>query len=127
MPADTYTLLIDDETQDLTFDEFGNFELVQGNDTLAQCVRLTLQAYLKQFPLDTSHGTQWTRVLGKKMNELSDTEIDSVLRAAILQETEILFIESISFVRDYRGIDVTFTAKLRDGGEITLEVNTRGG
>ncbi|GHU78293.1 hypothetical protein AGMMS49992_28610 [Clostridia bacterium] len=126
MPADTYTLRIDDDTQDLVFDDNGELELVHGNETLAQCVRLTLEAYLTDFPLDTSHGTEWTRILGRKMSELSDAETDAVLRAAILQETEISFIESMDFTRDYRGLDVTFTAILRGGETITLEVGTRG-
>jgi hypothetical protein len=124
---DNLTLFIDDDTQDLRFTPEGEMELIYGNETTAQCVRLTLEAYLKDFFLDESHGTEWTRVLGRKMSELSDAELDSVLRAAILQETDISFIVSMSFERQYRGISVTFTAQLRNGGEVTLEINTRHG
>lgn len=123
----TYTLRIDPDTFDLTFDDAGEFNLVHGDDTIAQCVRLTLQAYLGDFPLVPAHGTDWPRVLGQRVSHLNDGEVEEVARAAIFQETQIAYIPEISVaVADKRGIDIDFTASLRGGRVMALEVNTRG-
>ena len=51
------TLRIDPETMDIPIDENGDMEYVYGDDTTAQCVRLTLLTWKGTFPLDETHGT----------------------------------------------------------------------
>ena len=38
-----FTLKIDEESRDLVFDSDGNFALIEGDNTTAQAVRLTLE------------------------------------------------------------------------------------
>ena len=47
---DNYTLRIDPESRDITFDTDGMMETVAGDDTTAQAVRLTLRAAIFQEP-----------------------------------------------------------------------------
>ena len=49
---ENYTLKIDPESRDITFDADGMMETVSGDDTTAQAVRLTLQTWLGEFALD---------------------------------------------------------------------------
>ncbi|GHU69634.1 hypothetical protein FACS1894184_13960 [Clostridia bacterium] len=122
MPLDTHTLRIDPQTQDLTFDSDGNMELIYDRETTAQCVRLTLLAYHGDFPLDTTHGTQWPRILGRKLSDLQDDEAAGILREAILQETEVRYVDSMSITRDDRVLGVEFDATLVDGDDLNLGV-----
>lgn len=45
------TLRIDPETMDIPIDENGDMEYIYGDDTTAQCVRLTLLTWKGTFPL----------------------------------------------------------------------------
>jgi hypothetical protein len=119
---DNMALYIDDETQDLTFDDRGELTRIYGNDTTAQCVRLTLTAYKGDFFLDTTHGTEWTRILGRKQSELSEDEAEEVLRDAILQEREVAYVDGIGLTRGARSMDAEFDCALRDGSTVHLGV-----
>ena len=44
------TLKIDPDSMDLVMDDGGNFALIYGDETTAQAVRLTLQAWEGDFP-----------------------------------------------------------------------------
>ena len=58
------TLKIDPYSMDLVMDDGGDFALIYEDETTAQAVRLTLQAWEGDFPLDESHGTEWGQILG---------------------------------------------------------------
>lgn len=53
------TLRIDQETQDLVLDDSGSLELIGDAETVAQCVRLTLETFKGEWFLDTDHGTDY--------------------------------------------------------------------
>ena len=81
------TLKIDPETMDIPIDEDGNMVLIYGDETTAQCVRLTLLTWKGGFPLDESHGTDYERIFGRRRSDLESDEVEEVLREAIFQET----------------------------------------
>jgi hypothetical protein len=118
------TLLIDYETRDLSFDGDGIMELIFGDTTTAQCVRITLQTWKEEFFLDVTHGTRYERILGKKPHELSRDEIAEVLREAIFQETDIAQIDNMKAEVGERNINAEFFATLYNGQTISMEVNT---
>jgi hypothetical protein len=119
---DNATLRIDEDTQDLVFAS-GGLTMIDHEETTAQCVRLTLTAHKGDFFLDTTHGTEWSRILGRKQSDLEDDEADEVLRAGILQETDIAYVENLAITREGRNMNVTFDGTLRDGAPIRVEVN----
>lgn len=55
------TLRIDQETQDLVLDDSGSLELIGDAETVAQCVRLTLETFKGEWFLDTDHGTDYDK------------------------------------------------------------------
>ena len=83
------TLKIDPDSMDLVMDDGGDFALIYGDETTAQAVRLTLQAWEGDFPLDESHGTEWGQILGRKPSDLGDDEAAEVIRKAIFQEDDV--------------------------------------
>lgn len=118
------TLLIDPETRDLVIDEQGLMLLVYGDETTAQCVRLTLQTWIGEFFLDLTHGTEYERILGKKPHELPTDEIGEVLRAAIFQEGDVEHIDDITAEIAEKEITAAFAATLYSGRIISMEVTT---
>jgi len=119
-------LLIDPDTRDLDFDDEGLMQCVYGDDTTAQCVRLTLQTWLAEFFLDITHGTEYERILGKKPPELPHDEIGEVLRSAILQEHGVAQVDSVKADIEGRVASAHFVAKLNSGRTISTEVTTNG-
>ena len=69
-----YTLRIDPESRDITFDADGMMETVAGDDTTAQAVRLTIQTWLGEFALVPSHGTDYEAIMGKKPKDLTEDD-----------------------------------------------------
>lgn len=116
------TLLIDQETRDLTFDENGAFTKIYDRDTTVQNVRHALLTWKAEFFADETHGTDYERILGLNQNEVDDDEIKEVIREAVFQEPDVSRIDSISVVYDRRTITVTLSATLADGDSIALEV-----
>jgi hypothetical protein len=117
------TLNIDYDSRDLTFDEGGMMELIYSDVTTAQCVRLTLQTWKAEFFLDTTHGTEYDRILGKRPHELPKDEVGEVLREAIFQEPDIRQIETMDAeVGNDRQPTATFAATLYSGQTISMEV-----
>ena len=99
------TFKIDPETMDIPLDEDGNMVLIYGDETTAQCVRLTLLTWKGGFPLDESHGTDY-----------------EVLREAIFQETDVEQIDQLDAETDGRELSVTFSGTLYSGQTISMEV-----
>ena len=78
-------LKLDPETRDLCFDADGIMEVVEDGNAIAQNIRNNLLTWKGEFPLNTGHGTEWQRVMGRPISEAQD-EADDVLRASIFQE-----------------------------------------
>lgn len=116
------TLKIDPDTMDIPIDENGDMALIYGDETTAQCVRLTLLTWKGGFPLDGSHGTEYDRILGRKRSELEEDEVEEVLRDAILQETDVEQIDQLDATIDGRGLEVAFSGTLYSGQSISMEV-----
>ena len=121
---ENYTLKIDPETRDLCLDDTGMLELVDGDATSAQAVRLTLEAWKGEFPFDPTHGTDYTRIAGKKARELAEDEVPEVIRDAVLQETTVSEVDSVEYNLSGRSLEVSVTGTLTTGGVITTEVST---
>jgi len=116
------TLRIDPSTRDIPLDDEGSMELIYGDDTTAQAVRLTLQTWKEEFPLDTTHGTEYDRILGKKPHELEEDEVGEVIREAIFQETDVAQVGSLETAINGRALSVAFTGTLYSGQTISTEV-----
>ena len=85
------TLRIDQETQDLVLDDSGSLELIGDAETVAQCVRLTLETFKGEWFLDTDHGTDYDQIIAD-----GDGDAETVLRTAIFQETNVQYIDSLT-------------------------------
>ena len=115
------TLYIDPETGDLAFDEEGGLRAIDGGDTTAQNVRLTLQTHKESFPLDLSHGTHYDRFLGQKRAGTATPR--EVIREAVYQETDIAEVTGIEVTpMEPRGLDIRFSGRLQSGQPVSMEV-----
>lgn len=122
---DNMSLYIDPETLDLDFDDSGIMRQTFDDETTAQAVRVTLQVYKGEFPLDITHGTDYDRIMGKKPHELEADEVPEILREAIFQEEAVAQVDSLECERsDGRGLSVAFTGTLTSGSTINTEVST---
>lgn len=121
---ENYTMKIDPNTRDLVMDEAGMLELVDGDATSAQAVRLTLEAWKGEFPFDPTHGTEYDRIAGKKARELSEDEVPEVIRDAVLQETTVSEVDTVEYDLSGRSLNVSVTGTLTTGGVIKTEVST---
>lgn len=121
---ENYTLKIDPNSRDLVLNDDGMMELVFGDDSSAQAVRLTLEAWKGEFPFDPTHGTEYDRIAGKKSRELSEDEVPEVIRDAVLQETTVSEVDTVEYDISDRNLEVSVTGTLTTGGVITTEVST---
>ena len=119
---DNYTLKIDPVTRDITLDDGGMMETVAGDDTTAQAVRMTLQTWLGEFHLVPSHGTNYEEIMGKKSKDLTEDEVPEVVRAAIFQEAGVEEVESVSYTKNGRALEISFIGRLSNGKSISMEV-----
>lgn len=85
---DNITLKIDPGSHDLVLADDA-LVMVSGAETVAQCVRLTLETFKGEWFLDTGHGTDYDQIIG---DGTGDPE--GVLRAAIFQETSVQYIDA---------------------------------
>ena len=120
-----YTLNIDPETRDITFDEGGILETIHGDATSGQAVRLTLDVWKGEFPLDPTHGTEYGRIMGRKANTMEPDEIPEVIRDAIFQEPDVVEVDKVDYSIEGRGLTVSFSGRLSSGNTISSEVKTR--
>lgn len=117
-------LKIDSGSRDLVFDSAGNFAMISGDDTTCQAIRLTLQAWKEDFPLDIYHGTDYEAIVQVKASDLMPGEREDIITEAIFQETEVKEITSLGIIdnKKDRSMDCAFTAVLADDTEIEMEV-----
>lgn len=118
---DNMTLKIDDESNDLEFDENGIMKAVYGNDTTAQNVRMTLTAWKNDFLPVPQHGTDYKKFFSE---DCTEEERKEELRDAIFQEDNITQVNSIDIHSiGERRIKVSFEGTVSDGKIIGMEVN----
>ena len=111
------TLKIDPDTHDLVMDDEGNFVMIGGAETVAQCVRLTLETFKGEWFLDLRHGTDYDQIIGDGTGNP-----ETVLREAIFQETGVKYIDRLEVTRRGRELLVSFDGRLKDGTSIHTEV-----
>jgi len=122
MPDENMSLRIDPDTRDLVIGADGGIEQIYGDETSAQAVRLTLQTWKGEFLLDVAHGTDYDRILGKKLHELPADEINEVIREAVFQEPEVSHIDAINSAISGKTAETTLDATLYSGAGISMEV-----
>lgn len=111
------TLKIDPDTHDIVLDDTGCMVMIGGAETVAQCVRATLETFKGEWFLDTAHGTDYEQIVG---DGTGDPE--TVLREAIFQETNVRFIDTLEVTKQGRSIAVNFAGRMKDGTPIYMEV-----
>ena len=116
---------IDEERRDLVFDSEGILETIQGDDTTVQAVRLTLEVYKEEFPLDVTHGTVYDRIRGQTISRLPKDVIQEVLREAVFQEPQVSQIDQLELSETERTLKVAFVGTLQSGKVIKTEAEVR--
>ncbi len=119
---DNMTLRIDPETRDLVINESGCFERIFNEDTTVQNVRHALVTWKREFFADEVHGTDYERIVGTNQNDVNNGEVEEVIREAIFQEPEVSWIDALSITYENRVISVQYSATLRNGERISMEV-----
>lgn len=119
--ANMMTLALDPATYDLFFDEEGMIACVYDGEVIAQNIRNNLLTWKGEFPLNTDHGTEWERVVGRPLSEAYD-EADDVLRVSIFQEPYVQTIDSLTPLLEGRHLGAEFTGTLYDSSTVRLEV-----
>ncbi len=114
---DNITLKIDPGSHDLVMED-GIFATISDAETVAQCVRLTLETFKGEWFLDAGHGTDYDQIIG---DGTGDPE--AVLRAAIFQETEVKYIDRLEVSKQGRRLSTALAGRLADGTKISLEVS----
>lgn len=115
------TLKVNEETKDLEFNEKGILQTVEGNETTAQNVRMTLTAWKKDFEPVPEHGTDYKKFFSE---ECPDEEREEILRDAIFQEEYIKQMGSLKIQSTgERRVSVSFLGMMENGSEINMEVN----
>ena len=90
-------------------------------NAIAQNIRNNLLTWKGEFPLNTGHGTEWQRVMGRPISEAQD-EADDVLRASIFQEPYVKEIDELTPEITGRSLGAEFTGTLYDGSTVRMEV-----
>lgn len=122
MYLENVTLKVSEGNDDLVFDDNGILVTVEGSATTAQNVRMALTAWKGDFPLVEEHGTDYKRIFDENCME---DEREEVLREAILQEDNVKQIEKMQIVNnEKRNIAVSFAGVMKDGGKISMEVES---
>lgn len=116
------TLNVSGETRDLVLKD-GALQILSGDETTAQAVRLILQAWLGDWDFDLAHGTDYAAIVG---GNPSDGQIQRILSAAIYQETGVRHIDALTVHRDGRAINITLRATLASGATVAMEVTDGG-
>ncbi|ANS73712.1 hypothetical protein AWM70_03260 [Paenibacillus yonginensis] len=97
-----------------------SFEIISGQEELAQCCRIVLGTKTGEWFLNPDSGLDYSLFLGKDINE---TQMNDALSTALLQEERITSVESVSLSIDRKARTLTagFKATGMDGAEILLE------
>lgn len=114
-------LKLDPESRDLCFDEEGILDHLEDAEAISQNIRNNLNTWKGEFELETSHGTEWEKVVGLPASGMEDVS-DDVLRRSIFQEPYVREIESLSSTLVGRTIQAEFSGTLYDGSTVRVEV-----
>lgn len=112
---DNMTLMIS-QKGDLVIGDNGIMQIIDGADTTAQNIRMTIKAWKEDFPLVPEHGTDHYSVFGVGMG---DDRVKEAYREAIFQESEIAQINSLTVERNGRTVNVAFEALTEKGMEVS--------
>lgn len=121
--ANITVLALDEETRDIVFDGAGMMELREDGEAIAQNIRNNLLTWKGEFPLNTDHGTDWSRVAGQPLSTALD-EADDVLRDSIFQEPYVRQIDELTPKLEGRSLGAEFSGTLYDGTTVRTEVKT---
>ncbi len=116
-------LKLDPDSRDLCFDSEGLLDILEDGAAIAQNIRNNLNTWKGEFELDTSHGTEWERVVGQPLSGIED-EADDVLRTSIFQEPYVREIKSLTPLVEGRTIGAEFYGTLYDGSAIRVEARS---
>lgn len=92
------------------------FVMIEGDEELAQCVRILLQTSKEEWFLDVDHGLDREPIFAKPFNEVNAK--DSIIES-VLQEPRIASVEEITFSRVDRMLEIDMKL-LKSDGEILL-------
>lgn len=107
------------ENGDLVVDQSGNVEMVEGEDEIAQSVKMILLAKKGEWFLNDSFGLDYDEITKKGQ---SKKEIEFALREAIFQEERIQGIEftEIKIDKAKRSIIVNFKDDVGEEFEVVM-------
>ena len=111
---DNMTLMISQQG-DLVVGSDGIMQTIEGADTTAQNIRMTIKTWKEDFPLVPEHGTDHNSVFGVGTD---DGKIKEAYREAIFQENGISQINMLTVERGGREINVEFKALTEEGTEV---------
>lgn len=112
---------IDPDSRDMTFGAQGDICMLRGLDMVVQCIRVTLQVYKGEWELDERHGTDYESVMGVKPRP-ADSVIESIIREAVFQETEVRRIGDIQLTHVGGTLCIQIRGVLKSGETFDLEV-----
>lgn len=112
---------------DFVFDANGNLEMVEGDEEIAQGVKMSLAIQKGEFELDENVGLDTSFRQNKLVSD--DEIVDSILESIqIMTDQNIIEgAENIIISRDQRTINVDLKAIKTDGTNINLEGVELGG
>lgn len=98
--------------------ENGSFVMVQGDEQLAQEVRIAIQTNKGEWFMDYDEGMDRNYLLGKNYNE---NRARSSIIETLMNISEPLVAESIVFRKVQRILLIDLTLRKQDGGTLTVE------
>lgn len=109
--------LLLDETGDIVI-ENGTFVMAEGDDELAQQVRIAWQTAKGEWFLDPDEGTNREPLIAKQFNE--NNARDSLIES-LTGLTEPIDVETLSFSREGRTLFVDAILRKQGGTTLTME------
>lgn len=94
------------------------FVLIEGDEELAQCVRVLLQTSKEEWFLDTDLGLDRETIFSKQFNEVNAK--DSIIET-VLQESRIESVEDITFSKTGRLLEISLSLLKADGELLNVE------
>ncbi|WP_223068475.1 DUF2634 domain-containing protein [Paenibacillus caui] len=108
--------------ESLKLDSAGDiqFEMIEGQEELAQCCRIGLGTNKGEWFLNPDSGLDYSLFVGKELNE---AQLHDELTRGLLQEERIQSVDAVDFTidRKARKMLVRFEATAADGTAVTLE------
>lgn len=106
-----------DETGDVVFKN-GDLVMIEGDEELAQGIRVLLETSLEEWFLDPDFGLDRNSILVKKFNEMEAT--DAIIEA-LEAESQIAFLEKITFAITGRSLTIDLSLLKANGEVLDIE------